>query len=118
MNREELMLQVIVFSLGLFYAFVYYVRVSEPGDLQAVSDQLLAYLTAMLTAAFAILPVPISDTTRVVYDFIQKLPANSLVVLSFDYSTSTVRQPNTEPSDHQGISCSEGRVATYHVCNP
>ncbi|MGA2462509.1 MAG: hypothetical protein ABSF82_13915 [Candidatus Bathyarchaeia archaeon] len=54
MTREELILQVIIFSLGFFFAFVYYVRVSEPIDLQAVSQQLFAYLTAMLTAAFAI----------------------------------------------------------------
>lgn len=54
MTREELALQIVIFSLGFFYAFVYYVRVSEPIDLQAVSDQLFAYLTAVLTAAFAI----------------------------------------------------------------
>ena len=54
MTREELILQVIIFSLGFFFAFVYYVRVSEPIDLQAASEQLFAYLTAMLTAAFAI----------------------------------------------------------------
>jgi hypothetical protein len=54
MTRAELILQVLIFSLGFFYAFVYYVNVSTPVDLQAVSDQLFAYLTAMLTAAFAI----------------------------------------------------------------
>ena len=54
MTRYELILQVIIFSLGFFFAFVYYVRVSEPIDLQAASEQLFAYLTAMLTAAFAI----------------------------------------------------------------
>ncbi len=54
MTRYELLLQVLIFSLGFFYAFVYYVRVAEPIDLQALSDQLFAYLTAMLTAAFAI----------------------------------------------------------------
>ena len=40
-----------------------------------------------------ILPVPVSATTRAVYDFIQTLAEtkpNSLVVLSFDYSTSLV----------------------------
>jgi len=40
-----------------------------------------------------ILPVPVSDTTRAVYEFIQNLAQtkpNSLVVLSFDYSTSLV----------------------------
>lgn len=40
--------------MGFFYAFTYYVRVTEPVDLQALGDQLFAYLTAMLTAAFAI----------------------------------------------------------------
>jgi len=54
MTRAELLLQVLIFSLGFFYALVYYVRVTEPVDLQAVSDQLFAYLTSMLTAAFAI----------------------------------------------------------------
>jgi hypothetical protein len=54
MPRGELILQVLIFSLGFFYAFVYYVNVPTPVDLQAVSDQLFAYLTAMLTAAFAI----------------------------------------------------------------
>ncbi len=54
MTRGELILQILIFALGFFYAFVYYVRVSEPVDLQAVSDQLFAYLTAMLGAAFAI----------------------------------------------------------------
>ncbi len=53
-TRGELALQVIIFSLGFFYAFVYYVRVSEPVDLQALSDQLFAYLTAMLTVAFGV----------------------------------------------------------------
>lgn len=54
MTRGELGLQVIIFSLGFFYAIVYYVAVPGTVDLQAVSDQLLAYLTAVLTAAFAI----------------------------------------------------------------
>ncbi len=54
MTRGDLGLQVIIFSLGFFYAIVYYVAVPGIVDLQAVSDQLLAYLTAMLTAAFAI----------------------------------------------------------------
>lgn len=54
MTRGELILQILIFSLGFFYAFVYYVNVSTPVDLQAISDQLFAYLTAMLTAAFAI----------------------------------------------------------------
>lgn len=59
------------------------------------SDPRLIYLVLGLVITVpilthAILPVPVSDTTRAVYDFIQKLPANSLVILSFDYSTSTV----------------------------
>jgi len=40
-----------------------------------------------------ILPVPISDTTRSVYEFIEglaKTKPNSLVILSFDYGTSLV----------------------------
>ncbi|HXX72438.1 MAG TPA: hypothetical protein VEI80_01995 [Candidatus Acidoferrales bacterium] len=54
MTREELGLQIIIFGLGFFYAIVYYVAVPGVVDLQAVSDQLLAYVTAVLTAAFAI----------------------------------------------------------------
>jgi len=54
MNRGDLGLQIIIFSLGFFYAIVYYVAVPGVVDLQAVSDQLLAYITAVLTAAFAI----------------------------------------------------------------
>jgi hypothetical protein len=54
MTRGELGLQIIIFSLGFFYAIVYYVAVPGTVDLQAVSDQLLAYLTAVFTAAFAI----------------------------------------------------------------
>ena len=54
MTRGELALQIIIFSLGFFYATVYYIAVPGTIDLQAVSDNLLAYLTAVLTAAFAI----------------------------------------------------------------
>jgi len=54
MSREEFGLQIIIFGLGFFYAIVYYVAVPGVVDLQAVSDQLLAYVTAVLTAAFAI----------------------------------------------------------------
>jgi hypothetical protein len=53
-TRGELGLQIIIFSLGFFYAIVYYVAVPGTVDLQAASDQLLAYLTAVFTAAFAI----------------------------------------------------------------
>jgi len=54
MTRWELVLQVIIFSLGFFYAIVYYIALPGTIDLQAVSDQLLAYITAILTAGFAI----------------------------------------------------------------
>ena len=54
MSRGDLGLQIIIFSLGFFYAIIYYVAVPGVVDLQAVSDQLLAYITAVLTAAFAI----------------------------------------------------------------
>jgi hypothetical protein len=54
MTRGELGLQIIIFGLGFFYAIVYYVAVPGIVDLQAVSDQLLAYITAILTAGFAI----------------------------------------------------------------
>lgn len=54
MTRGELGLQIIIFSLGFFYATVYYIAVPGTIDLQAVSDNLLAYLTAVLTAGFAI----------------------------------------------------------------
>ncbi len=53
MTRGELGLQIIIFSLGFFYATVYYIAAPGTIDLQAVSDKLLAYLTAVLTAAFA-----------------------------------------------------------------
>jgi hypothetical protein len=69
MTREELILQIIIFGLGFFFAFVYYVRVSQPVDLQAVSDQLFAYLTAMLTVAFAI---GIINLTRVHWNNIKR----------------------------------------------
>jgi hypothetical protein len=54
MTRWELVLQVIIFSLGFFYAIVYFIALPGTIDLQAVSDQLLAYITAILTAGFAI----------------------------------------------------------------
>ena len=54
MTREELILQIIIFSLGFFYAIVYYIAAPGIVDLQGISDQLLAYITAVLTAAFAI----------------------------------------------------------------
>lgn len=54
MTRGELGLQIIIFSLGFFYAIAYYIAIPGTVDLQAVSDQLLAYLTAVFTAGFAI----------------------------------------------------------------
>lgn len=54
MTRGDLGLQIIIFSLGFFYATVYYIAVPGTINLQAVSDNLLAYLTAVLTAGFAI----------------------------------------------------------------
>ena len=59
------------------------------------SDPRLIYLLLGLVITVPILthsviPVPVTQTTQALYDFIQKLPANSLVVLSFDYSTSVV----------------------------
>jgi hypothetical protein len=54
MTRGELGLQIIIFSLGFFYATVYYIAVPGTINLQAISDNLLAYLTAVLTAGFAI----------------------------------------------------------------
>jgi len=53
-SRGDFVLQVIIFSMGFFYAIVYYIAVPGIVDLQAVADQLLAYVTAVLTAAFAI----------------------------------------------------------------
>ena len=59
------------------------------------SDPRLIYLLliAVITVPIlthAVLPVPVGATTQALYDFIEKLPANSLVVLSFDYPTSVV----------------------------
>ena len=62
MSRGELGLQIIIFSLGFFYATVYYIAAPGTIDLQAVSDKLLAYLTAVLTAGFA---VGVINITRV-----------------------------------------------------
>jgi hypothetical protein len=54
MTRWEIILQIAIFCTGFFYAFTYYVRVSAPVDLQALADNSLAYLTAMILTAFAI----------------------------------------------------------------
>jgi hypothetical protein len=90
MTREELILQVIIFALGFFFAFVYYVKVSEPVDLQAASDQLFAYLTAMLTAAFAI---GIINLTRVHWINIRRKRATwkfSVVLIASLYGMAVV----------------------------
>ncbi len=59
------------------------------------SDPRLVYLILLIVITVPILtrsviPVQISPTTRTLYDFIQKLPPNSLVVESFDYAPSVV----------------------------
>jgi hypothetical protein len=59
------------------------------------SDPRLVYAILLLVITVPILThtttaVPISSTTRALYDFIQNLPPNSLVVESFDYATSVV----------------------------
>jgi len=54
MTRGDLGLQIIIFGLGFFYAIIYYIAIPGTVDLQAASDQLLAYITAVLTAGFAI----------------------------------------------------------------
>jgi len=89
MTREELGLQVIIFSLGFFYAIVYYIALPGIVDLQAASDQLLAYLTAMLTAAFAI---GIINLTRVHVNNIKRKRATwrySVILLVSLYAMAT-----------------------------
>jgi hypothetical protein len=59
------------------------------------SDPRLIYLLLVLVITVpilthSVLPIPVTSTTQAVYDFIQKIPANSLVVVSFDYPTSVV----------------------------
>jgi len=51
---------------------------------------LLALVITVPVLTHSVIPVPVTATTQALYNFIQKLPANSLVVLSFDYSTSVV----------------------------
>jgi hypothetical protein len=86
MTRGELGLQVIIFGLGFFYAIVYYIAVPGVADLQAASDQLLAYITAVLTAAFA---VGVINLTRVHWINIKRKRATwrySVILLLFLYS--------------------------------
>jgi hypothetical protein len=59
------------------------------------SDPRLVYVILLLVITVPLLThsvvaVPISPTTLALYKFIQNLPANSLVVESFDYATSVV----------------------------
>jgi len=68
--------------------------------LAIASDPRFIYVLLILVIAVPILthsllPVPATETTRAVYDFIENLPTGSLVVVSFDYSTSTV--PELQP---------------------
>jgi hypothetical protein len=49
---------------------------------------LIVIIVPVLT--HSVITVPISATTQTLYDFIQNLPPNSLVVESFDYATSVV----------------------------
>lgn len=54
---------------------------------------LLIIVITVPILSHTILPVPVSDTTRSVYEFIENLAKtkpNSLVILSFDYGTSLV----------------------------
>jgi hypothetical protein len=59
------------------------------------SDPRLVYVILLLVIALPLLShatvaVPVSPTTLALYQFIQNLPPNSLVVESFDYATSVV----------------------------
>lgn len=56
---------------------------------------LLILVIALPIIAQAVVPVPVTETTRAVYEFVENLLPNSLVVVSFDYSTSTV--PELQP---------------------
>lgn len=74
-----------------------------------ISDPRFVYVLLVLVIAIpvlthTVLPVPVTDSTRAVYDYIENLPENSLVVLSFDYSTSTV--PELQP---------QATIVTQHV---
>jgi hypothetical protein len=60
--------------------------VSDPRVLYVI---LLIVITVPLVT-HAVVPVPINPTTAALYQFIQNLPPNSLVVESFDYQTSVV----------------------------
>jgi hypothetical protein len=86
MTRGDLGLQIIIFSLGFFYAIVHYVALPGTVNLQAASDQLLAYLTAVFTAGFAI---GVINLTRVHVINIKRKRATwrySVLLLVFLYS--------------------------------
>jgi len=86
MTREDLALQIIIFGLGFFYAIVYYIAVPGVVDLQSISDQLLAYITAVLTAAFGI---GVINLTRVHWLNIKRKRATwkySIILLFFLYT--------------------------------
>ena len=51
---------------------------------------LLLLVITVPVLTHSVILVPISPTTQAVYNFIDKLPPNSLVVESFDYATSVV----------------------------
>lgn len=68
--------------------------------MKIASDPRLVYVLLIVVIAVpilthAVLPVPVTSTTRAVYDFIENLAPDSLVIVSFDYSTSTV--PELQP---------------------
>lgn len=68
------------------------VKLNLDADPRAIYLLLILVITVPILT-HTILPVPISNTTRAVYEFIENLAKtkpNSLVVLSFDYSTSLV----------------------------
>ena len=82
------------------------VKLSLDTDPRPIYLLLLLVVTVPILTR-TILPVPISDTTRSVYEFIEglaKAEPNSLVILSFDYNTALV--PELHP---QAI------VVTQHI---
>ncbi len=77
--------------------------------MSVVSDPRLLYVLLVLVIAapiltHAVLPVPVTNPTKAVFDYVESLPPDSLVVLSFDYSTSTV--PELQP---------QATIVTQHV---
>jgi hypothetical protein len=115
MSKEALILQVIIFVFGIFFAFVYYVRVSEPVDLQAAADQLFAYLTAMLTAAFAI---GIINLTRVHWNNIKRKRTTwrySIVLIACLYGMAIVSMISSPFAlDPQAAVIPQGVIAVFN----